>query len=295
MSLMKLFATVPVLCTALLGLTACKSVSDYSVPLPTPFLTNSVQYELKQPSSVFGDSYAQQSGPFAISRVDISWLSTTKHSLTPGGNALEKVVYELFSDEDPEVQHYKVRQKREYQFHSSDGAQSIKVECQLKNESLLQETVRPQQEKTAGVEQNNHHARELDRQQTRLSCVLQQADRQWQLTVALTEQQQPILTLQSGSDVYPLTAIHHGVEKVDNQWRQLPDFASNFQGLHISNGGQMVAAMSFPGQTPKIWLSRNLAPAQQHLLFAASYSLQLLNWLDQDWRPDQQQMSQHWQ
>ncbi len=286
---MKLFPQVTFLFSSLLLLSGCKTISDYSVPLPTPFLTNADVFTLKQPGPVLTDkAYEQQSGPFVVSQMDISWTSTEKRTQAPGDSAVDTVINLLFADIDQQVLRHTIQQRQEYKFTAAQGALSTQVYCRLLSHSVQQEEI-PRGEDQPSTVDGGHSpdTRGAERQHTQLGCVLSQGDRQWQLSLKLQQQQEPVLTLQSGADRYQLAGIHQSLQKIDNQWQQVPDIGVNFQGLQISNQGQHLAALSLAGKTPKIWLSRQLTAEQQNILFAASYSIQMMNWLDRDWRVDE--------
>jgi hypothetical protein len=286
---MKLLPPVTVLFSSMMLLSGCKTISDYSVPLPTPFLTNADVFTLKQPGPLLTDkAYEQQSGPYAVSQMDISWASTEKRTQAPGDSAVDTVINLLFADIDQQVLRHTIQQRQEYKFTSGNGTLNTQVYCRLQSHSVQQEEIPRGEDKPSSVDGGHSpDTRGAERQHTQLGCVLTQGDRQWQLSLKLQQQQEPVLTLQSGNDRYQLSGIHHSLQKIDNQWQQVPDIGVNFQGLQISNQGQPLAALSLPGKTPKIWLGRQLTAEQQNILFAASYSIQMMNWLDRDWRIDE--------
>lgn len=286
---MKMIVSLPPLLATLILAGGCKTISDYSVPLPTPFLTNADVYTLKQPGPLLTDkAYEQQSGPFAVSQMDISWVSTEKRTQAPGDSALDTMINLLFADIDQQIFHHTIQQQQEYKFSTSLGGLSTQVYCRLISHSVQQEEIPRGEDKPSSIDGGHSpDSRRAERQHTQLGCVLSQGDSQWQLSLKIQQQQEPVLTLQSAAAQYQLTGIHHSLQKIDNQWQQVPDIGVNFQGLQIRNNQQTLAAMSLSGKTPKVWLSRQLTAEQQTILFAASYSIQMMNWLDRDWRVDQ--------
>ena len=295
-----------VLCV-LLALSGCQSVQDQRIPLAPSFAANAEVIQIKKPIMQFKDHHFEQTTSLyrvqdmaigngqseIIERMSLnSGLSGTH--LQTSDRFTRFIWNELLGIQARANRKFKLLSQRDYHFQvepiraqNTEPNSPIKVDCQLIHLDQVHESEREV------VDKKGRGTTLTDTQRSRvqsfLRCELFQHEKFWQLSVDIDENQVPQIQLgrpisESADDFFAVESEQKTQYLVGGQWRDSNIPFPLVSGLHIYKKEAQVAALSFEGQTPKIWLSKTNLHETKTLLFAASYAILMYDWLDKEWR-----------
>jgi hypothetical protein len=293
-------------------LNACQSVQDQSIPLDSNFFQQALMLEIKRPSWRLTDKvYHQQYGNFAVVGADVGaarfernqlWIRESGAAINGIGiedRLLRFIFLDVLDLGAKTERQFQLRGERDFAFTANiDSKHATTSRCRLLtlDEHLLVDRISAN---AAAVlpSRSSHQQRQI----TYLGCEITQGEMVWQLMMHVDGKNMPRLrltktptSLESGqTQTYAFNQLTDSLYLVDHQWRQVPNmkaFGPIMSGITIlsstQNGGHpdQIAALSFDGDTPKIWLNKQLAPERQVFMAAVSYSLLMSDWLDDAWR-----------
>lgn len=290
----------------LLALGGCQSVQDQRIPLVPSFAAGADVIQIKKPVMQFKDHHFEQTT--SLYRVQGMAIGngqseiTERLSLNSGlsgthlqtSNRFTRFVWnELLGIQARANRKFKLMSQRDYHFHvepilqSSEPNSSIKVDCQLLHLDQVYESEREVLNKKG--QETKFTDTQRSRVQSFLRCELSQNEKFWQLSVDIDENQLPQIQLgrpisESADDFFAVESEQKTQYLVGGQWRDSSIPFPLVSGLHVYKKDAQVAALSFEGQTPKIWISKTNLHETKTLLFAASYAILMYDWLDKEWR-----------
>ena len=290
----------------LLALAGCQSVQDQRIPLAPSFAAGADVIQVKKPVLQFKDHHFEQTT--SLYRVQGMAIGngqseiTERLSLNSGlsgthlqtSNRFTRFVWnELLGIQARANRKFKLMSQRDYHFHvepilpSSEPNSSIKVDCQLLHLDQVYESEREVLNKKG--QETKFTDTQRSRVQSFLRCELSQNEKFWQLSVDIDENQLPQIQLgrpisESADDFFAVESEQKTQYLVGGQWRDSSIPFPLVSGLHVYKKDAQVAALSFEGQTPKIWISKTNLHETKTLLFAASYAILMYDWLDKEWR-----------
>lgn len=290
----------------LLALAGCQSVQDQRIPLAPSFAAGADVIQVKKPVLQFKDHHFEQTT--SLYRVQGMAIGngqseiTERLSLNSGlsgthlqtSNRFTRFVWnELLGIQARANRKFKLMSQRDYHFHvepilqNSEPNSSIKVDCQLLHLDQVYESEREVLNKKG--QETKFTDTQRSRVQSFLRCELSQNEKFWQLSVDIDENQLPQIQLgrpisESADDFFAVESEQKTQYLVGGQWRDSSIPFPLVSGLHVYKKDAQVAALSFEGQTPKIWISKTNLHETKTLLFAASYAILMYDWLDKEWR-----------
>ena len=290
----------------LLALAGCQSVQDQRIPLAPSFAAGADVIQIKKPVLQFKDHHFEQTT--SLYRVQGMAIGngqseiTERLSLNSGlsgthlqtSNRFTSFVWnELLGIQARANRKFKLMSQRDYHFYvepilqSSEPNSSIKVDCQLLHLDQVYESEREVLNKKG--QETKFTDTQRSRVQSFLRCELSQNEKFWQLSVDIDENQLPQIQLgrpisESADDFFAVESEQKTQYLVGGQWRDSSIPFPLVSGLHVYKKDAQVAALSFEGQTPKIWISKTNLHETKTLLFAASYAILMYDWLDKEWR-----------
>ncbi|MFZ6816842.1 hypothetical protein [Undibacterium sp. Ji22W] len=277
----------------------CQSVQNQSIPLHKDFLNTAERLEIKRPNWRLSDSvYQQHLQGYEIHSTETAWAKTDKTELwfSESGGLLDgfeikdKFLRLLFLD----LLDMRRQTRHRYLFHSeqdfgfvinSDKQAEMRVRCRRVALADHLDVVR------FSGNQRSSTTEFRQRLNSYLACELQQNNRQWRLTVntasnadgATPQIQLQEQDLQTSNDIR-FELVKESSYLVNGEWRTMTFGPQQFSGLQVQQRNQTIAATSFDGATPKIWLNGDLPATQKTLMLGINYSLMMYDWLDSGWR-----------
>lgn len=289
-----------------LGLSACQTVQDQRIPLPADFEQGAEMITIRKPIAQYKDQHFEQNTPqFLVRAMQISREKSERSEqlFSSGGiSGLQLIGADRFTRflwnevlgmRSTIRQQYKLARERAYRFQVLTAVSStlipepVDVQCQLYQLDDVAHV--EQQKRDRQGRDRNTTTTERDRLYSFLRCELILQDQVWQLGLDARGSQVPSIELgrpisESANDFYLIEHEKGRQFLVDGEWRNLPFAVAATSGLHFYKDNAHVAAMSFEGQTPKIWIEKSNDTNAKKILFAASYALMMYDWLDQEWR-----------
>lgn len=289
-----------------LGLSACHTVQDQRIPLPNGFEQNAEVISVRKPIAQYKDQHFEQSTPqFVVRAMNIArgrsersdrfFSSSGINGLQmTGGDRFTRFLWNEILGMRPMIrQQYKLAYEREFRFQvvpsvtSTLSAEPVDVQCQLYKLDDVAQTERIERDRKGNDRSST--VTETNRLYSFLRCELVLNDQVWQLGLDAEGNQVPVVQLgrpisESAKDYYTLEHERGNQFLVNGQWRESPFPFASTSGLHIYKDQAHVAALSFEGQNPKVWLDKSNDANAKKILFAASYSLMMYDWLDREWR-----------
>lgn len=291
-------------------LAGCQTVQRQSIPLPTMFLAQAEQIDIKRPTWRLNDTIYQQHLPgYEIHSTKTSWAKSERSELwfsSSGGlldgiDIKDKFLNLLFLDlldlRKKTQQHYRFHSEQDFGFVlAPEKETAINVRCRrvaLEDHQDIQRVLDNQRISKTEIHQ---------RLASYLACEMQQGKAHWRLTVnsipsansatsdlpqiQLLAQKEPEehTQPQQVSQDLQFGYIKESSFLVDGAWRTMRFGSQQFSGLQIDQHQRAISALSFDGTTPSVWLKKDLPPKQKSLLLATAYSLMMYDWLDAEWR-----------
>jgi hypothetical protein len=278
---------------------ACQTVQNQSIPLHKNFLENAELLEVKRPTWRLNDAVYRQHLPgYEIHSTETTWAKGDRTELwfSQSGGLLDgieikdKFLRLLFLDlldmRKQTRHHYLYNSEQDFGFAvNTEKEAEIHVRCRRVALTDHLDIVR------FSRNQRSSKTEYRQRLNSYLACELQQNALQWRLTVntgSTEDAAPPHIELQEQNSQTP-SDMHFELVKessflVNGEWRTMTFGPQQFTGLQMYQKNQTLAATSFDGATPKIWLNKNLPATQKSLLLAINYSLMMYDWLDNGWR-----------
>ncbi|WMW79731.1 hypothetical protein RF679_13860 [Undibacterium cyanobacteriorum] len=299
-------ASVLSITLACLGLSACQTVQDQRIPLPNGFEQNAEVIAVRKPIAQYKDQHFEQNTPqFLVHSMNISRSRSQRSEQffsssgvsgiqLNGADRFTRFLWNEVLGMRPSIrQQYKLSSEREYRFQvvpnvtSNLTPEPVDVQCQLYQ--LSDVTFIERQERDRKGNDRSSTSTSTDRLYGFLRCELMLENQVWQLSLDAEGTQLPTIQLgrpisESATDYYTVEHEKGNQFLVNGQWRDMPFQIAKTSGLHFFKDQAHMAAMSFEGQTPKVWLEKSNSPNTKKILFAASYSLMMYDWLDREWR-----------
>lgn len=282
------FKSMVLLATALVAATACQTVQDQSIVLKPDFVQKSQLYVVKRPTwRLTDEAYQQQIGAFTIAGADTSWQTSTSSNLMIGESGLVNeaevkdswmhfILDDLFFDKN--VQRFKTTGEQDFAFNVMYAGQPLaRSQCRL---MFLNDVTKV----TYNNDPDNTKGSSEKRKRSYLGCKLLQGEQSWQLIIDANPNGQLRMSMSDANTHLQIQPVTEALNLVDNQWLPAPSWISLTAGLTIADDTMQLAALSFEGQQPKVWLSQGMNASQQALMMAASYSVFMYDWLDEKWR-----------
>lgn len=289
----------------LLSLAGCQSIQDQRIPLAPAFTENADLVQIKKPIMQFKDRHFEQTtSMYQVRNMAIGEgrSDVTEHfnlnrglsgvNLQTSDRFTRFIWNELLGIQARANRQYKLMSQRDFHFEveptQNTGSNPIVyVDCQLLHLDQVLESEREVLDKKGREKKLSETQR--SRVQSFLRCELTQSDQFWQLSLDIDENQLPKIQLarpisESADDFFAVEHEQKTQYLVGGQWRDSSIPFPLVSGLHLYQRDTQVAALSFEGQTPKIWLSKKNGADSKTLLFAASYAILMYDWLDKDWR-----------
>lgn len=284
--------------TLLLG--ACQTVQDQSIPISQDFSQTSTQFNIKRPTWRLSDSVYQQQlqsqrDNYVINGTETGWGKSERSQLwfSESGGLLDgfefkdKFLRILFLDlldmRRKTQSRYALQTENDFAFTvNANQIDATKVKCRLLSMSDQLETVYKMGDNKTRKNENT------SRLSSYLGCDLQQGNQHWYFAVNTMQKDSPLIKLQLSEhkmeEQIAFKLIRESSYLVNGQWRTMPNNFQQFSGLQIQWGMQDVGAVSFEGQSPKIWIGKNIPEERKALVIAMSYSVMMYDWLDSGWR-----------
>lgn len=293
--------------TTLLALTGCQSAQDQRIPLPASFVGNAEVITIKKPVMQFKDRHFEQTTP---------WYSAQNMAIGNGKTETDRYVTsaqglsalnlqttdrftrfiwnELLGIQRRSQRQYKVSSRRDFRFQViatsrqiANQENPVDVDCQFMHLDQVEESEREVTDKKGRATKLNDT--QTSRIQSLLRCEISQNEKFWQLSVDIDQNQLPHIQLglpisESADDFFVIEHEKTNQYLVGGQWRDSNIPFPLVSGLHFHKNDTEVAALSFEGQLPKIYLGKSNKAETNTLLFAASYALLMYDWLDKEWR-----------
>lgn len=267
---------------SLMLLTSCTSVIDRTIPLSDEFQTSADLIVVKTPLWRFPDSvYDIKVGEYQTVKADTSFRTTHKE-LVDTSWGLGLLTYLLDDELFYLSEEYKIEAYQRFSFSLQQAEQDVSsANCEIFSQNSAKEQ---HIEKASSSYQPSTKEHRL---KTFLICGITIKGQNWQLTLNSNAQNNTTVTLKNETDLFKveslsniitLTQGENGIEKTSS-----PPWLPDSSGLEFYRGDLQVAAYSFVGD-PKIWVRNDIPLSDKEVLFTASYSLTLFNWLDSKWR-----------
>lgn len=275
--------------TSLILFTGCQNIQDSTIALDADFEKNSIRYELKKPAWQFTDkAYQQQLGQFSITSTQVSWQNSTKSSsglISPGipGQQQSKSLLNFILDDLTDNQSDFVKQmeetgKRDFAFAVNFAGQTlVQTQCRIMYLNAVTEFRNSEKsDEVVSTDQQREHSY--------LGCSLSSSGQSWQLVVETKTNAQARMQLRTDRQSFQIKAVTDRLELIHNQWVQGPSWGRQITGVIISDDQLQQAALAFEGKVHRLWVNQQAPDSEQALLIAASYSILMYDWLDNEWR-----------
>lgn len=294
-----------ILCT-LLTLSACQSVQDQRIPLSASFSQNAEVITVRKPIAQYKDQHFEQAtSNFLVRGMNIARGHSERSEQFFSQSGLSGIQLqsadrftrflwnEILGMRPMLRQQYKLAREREFHFQVAQNLDSnvsprpIDVQCQLYQ---LDDVAQVERE---GRDRKGNDLKSVSTDSRRLysflRCELNQNEKFWHLSLDMNQNQAPQIQLglpisESAHDFFVIEHEQKNQYLVGGQWRDSNIPFAALSGLHVYKNDTQVAALSFEGQTPKVWLNKSNDQETKKLLFAASYAILMYDWLDQEWR-----------
>ncbi|MBR7800378.1 hypothetical protein [Undibacterium fentianense] len=283
--------------------------------LPEGFEIRTQLETLQRPHAQFQDRHFEQaSSRFAVRNVAISPARSERHAQQisqSGSNSLQlqntdRITRLLWDDllgiQATKRQRYQETIEREFRFQvmpaldmkdkkdtkdTKSISDIVEIQCQAGQYEAIDHLERSAPD-GKGKERNSHTTKR-QRLDSHLRCELDLDHTTWHLSVDREGEQALQIQLRSAHVVGAQVDFRIQQERaseflLNGEWRDAPFPFSAAAGLLFFQGDALVAALSFDGRAPKIWLDQKIETRTKQLLFAASYSLLMYDWLDPTWR-----------
>ena len=289
-----------------LSLSACHTVQDQRIPLPQGFEQQSELITIRKPIAQYKDQHFEQNtSQFLVRAMRISRgrserseqifsASGVNGLQLNGGDRFTRFVWNEILGMRPAIkQQYKLASEKELRFEvvptvsSTLNAEPVDVQCQLYQLDDIAYSERTERDRKGNDRTSS--TTERNRLYSFFRCELVLNNQVWQLGLDAEGNQVPTIQLgrpisDSAKDYYVIEHERGNQLLVNGQWRESPFPFASTSGLHFYKDDAHVAAMSFEGQTPKVWLGKSNSPEAKKILFSASYALMMYDWLDREWR-----------
>ncbi len=289
-----------------LSLSACHTVQDQRIPLPQGFEQQSELITIRKPIAQYKDQHFEQNtSQFLVRAMRISRgrserseqifsASGVNGLQLNGGDRFTRFVWNEILGMRPAIkQQYKLASEKELRFevvptvNSTLNAEPVDVQCQLYQLDDIAYSERTERDRKGNDRTSS--TTERNRLYSFFRCELVLNNQVWQLGLDAEGNQVP--TIQLGRPISDSAKEYYVIEHergnqllVNGQWRESPFPFASTSGLHFYKDDVQVAAMSFEGQTPKVWLGKSNSTEAKKILFSASYALMMYDWLDREWR-----------
>lgn len=289
-----------------LSLSACHTVQDQRIPLPQGFEQQSELITIRKPIAQYKDQHFEQNtSQFLVRAMRISRgrserseqifsASGVNGLQLNGGDRFTRFVWNEILGMRPAIkQQYKLASEKELRFevvptvNSTLNAEPVDVQCQLYQLDDIAYSERTERDRKGNDRTSS--TTERNRLYSFFRCELVLNNQVWQLGLDAEGNQVPTIQLgrpisDSAKDYYVIEHERGNQLLVNGQWRESPFPFASTSGLHFYKDDAHVAAMSFEGQTPKVWLGKSNSTEAKNILFSASYALMMYDWLDREWR-----------
>ncbi|QBY05130.1 hypothetical protein E2K93_12385 [Thalassotalea sp. HSM 43] len=279
-----------VIAAALTLVSGCANVIDITIPLTAEMQNQSQLYHFKTPTWRVPDSVynTQLSDIYAISNAQVSSREHKdgESKITPLHEDIDEaqvnlVLSMLNGDSAYFIKKQQVMTEQTFSFALSKFQQAqIDVTC-----DILSKDVNAQHLDKNGDALDRETTSE-QRLSTTLSCLINQQDKQWQLTLNHGAKQELQVALKSEQQAFNVSGVDERIALVQGQQgiekHSFPDFVQPYAGLNVFKDQQQLASISLVGD-PKIWLKDDLTEDAKQVLLAASYGLTMYTWLDTEW------------
>lgn len=288
------------------GLSACQTVQDQRIPLPTDFEQRAEMIAVRKPVAQYKDQHFEQNtSQFVVRAMNIARGKSERSELLfsssgtsgiqlTGADRFTRFLWNEILGMRPTIrQQYKLASERAYRFQvvatasSTPNPEPVDVQCQLYQLDDVAQVNRPEHDRQG--KDRSSTTTERNRLYSFLRCEFIMQEQVWQLGLNAEGSQLPSIELgrpisESAKDYYVIEHEKGHQFLVDGKWRDSPFPFATTSGLHFYKEDAHVAAMSFEGQTPKVWIEKSNDASAKKILFAASYALMMYDWLDHEWR-----------
>lgn len=298
--------TICAVTIAVFSTSACQTVQDQRIKLSNEFEQNAELITVRKPIARYKDRHFEQSTPsFNVRAMNITSEKSERSEqlfsrsgvdglqLTGADRFTRFLWNELLGLRPMIRQQYKLASERAYRFQvvpattSSLNPEPVDVQCQLYQLDDIDQVERIERDRKG--RDRSSTSTERNRLYSFLRCELIMQEQVWQLGLDAEGNQAPIVEL--GRPIAESEKDHYLIEHekghqflVNGEWRDSPFPITATSGLHFYQKDTQVAAMSFEGQSPKIWIRKSNDANAKKILFAASYALMMYDWLDNEWR-----------
>lgn len=294
---------ISLICATTGLLSACQTVQDQSIPLAKDFTSKSALVELKRPTWQYKDAHFHQTAAgYEINGADIGfghlerselWFKTTGFSgneIQISDKFLRFIFRELIDFREKTTRQLAFKGERDFAFNThatnDNSIAPINTRCRLLYLDDVLQIERPRENEKytrTSIERIN------SRRYSFLRCELTQGTQTWHLSLDASAKQQPLVKLQLADGAlvnssFQFENVTDSQFLVNGEWRELPLRFKTLSGLKIFDQQVQTGAMSFDGNSPKVWLLADQDKNRSSLLLASSYALMLHDWLDQEWR-----------
>jgi hypothetical protein len=281
-------------------ISACQTVQDQSIPLNEEFKQSADQFTVKRPTWRLSDTVYQQrlqgqKDNYEISGTETGWGKSERSQLWfsesggyidglgIGDKFLRVLFLDLFDMRKKSSRSYLLKSEKDFAFTvNANQSDMVKVRCRLLSMSGHQEV----SYQLSGNRSNS--TEKTTRFNNFLGCDLQRGNNNWFLTVDTVHNETPLVSLRGGAlkieNPLQFTPIKESSYLVNGEWRTVTMNIQKFSGLQFELDKQIIGAISFDGQNPKIWMDEQTPSEQKSLMVAMSYSLLMYDWLDNGWR-----------
>lgn len=272
------FVSCALLCVA--GLTACQSTPEEDMPIPVTFAQQAQQYPIKRPVVTLSDeAFHQNIGAFHIENMDLSGKYLEKVSsgtgwktTATGGLLFQLLFHDAVNTRGDLVSEFSSRGEQSFSFNvAAAGLAPVHSECQLLVFGTGEETL------DNGV--NSYNWQTSEQAASYLGCKLTQQGQVSELIVERKSGAKPSFRLHQGAQVFQLDPVQAG----PNLSQYNPLFQPVEDGYLLGQNAGVQSALQLSLDQSRLWLGKDVAPAQQQWLLAVMFSLQLYHWQDRNW------------
>lgn len=262
---------VVLLCSWILS--GCKSVPDQVMSLPQGFAERAVQYSFSKPNLAFrDDAWNQSIGPYQLSNMDLSGVSTQSQITSVGVHSkeLSELMLQVIMRDHVNIDvksstQYQTQSKQSFSFDlQHPGHATLYTTCQLVALGIAEEATGGS---SSGWKKSSEQAHYLACRLTRNGQVS-----------ALTLKQKAGAAQQFQFEHSPMSVQITPVAGNEG----LGDFQSiialRASGYLVTDDSQELAAIQFDESSSRVWIAQNLTQEQQHWLSAVLVSLQMYDW-----------------